>query len=71
LERAISFGGTHGGFSTIFASIGTVFAVQQNKGAFRYTLEKFEDVLSINGRENALRVTRPVNILCRNVLAKI
>ena len=41
------------------------------ESAFFYILENFEEFLSISGRENALRVTRLVNILCRNLLAKI
>ena len=41
------------------------------EGAFFYILENFEEFLSISGRENALRVIHLVNILCRNLLAKI
>ena len=36
-----------------------------------YILENFEEFLFISGRENALRVTRNVDIPCRNLLAII
>ena len=58
-------------FTLFFASIETVFVVEHNRGAFRYILEKYEEFLLISGRENALRVTRLVNILCKSLLAKI
>ena len=58
-------------FTLFFASIETVFVVEHNRGAFRYILEKFEEFLLISGRENALRVIRLVNILCKSLLAKI
>ena len=48
-----------------------VFFVEHIKGAFCYIVRNFEEFLSIRGRENALRVTCFVNILCRNLLAKI
>ena len=58
-------------FIPFFASIDTGFFVEHIKGAFCYIVENFEEFLSICGRENALRVTCLVNILCRNLLAKI
>ena len=58
-------------FELFIASIGMSFVTGNNKGAFRYIMGKFEDFLSISSRENALRVTRLVNMLCRNLLAKI
>ena len=58
-------------FELFIASIGKSFVTGNNKGAFRYIMGKFEDFLSISSRENALRVTRLVNMLCRNLLAKI
>ena len=53
-----------------FASIDTGFFVEHIKNAFCYIVENFEELLLISGRENALRVTSVVNILCRNLLAK-
>ena len=41
------------------------------EGAFFYILENFEEFLLISGRENALRVTRNVDIPCRNLLTII
>ena len=49
----------------------TRFFVEHVEGAFFYTLETFEEFLLISGRENALRVTRKVEIPCRNLLAII
>ena len=54
-----------------FASINTKFFVERIKGASFCIVENFEEFLSISGRENALRVTCLVNILGRNLLAKI
>ena len=47
------------------------FFVEHIEGANFYILENFEEFLSISGRENALRVTRNVDIPCGNLLAKI
>ena len=58
-------------FILFFASIDTGFFVEHIKGAFFYIVENFEEFLSICSRENALRVICLVNILCRNLLAKI
>ena len=58
-------------FILFFASIEMVLVVENIKCAFCYILEKFCGFLSFRARENALRVTRLVNILCRNLLAKI
>ena len=58
-------------FILFIASINTGFFMEHIKGAFFYILENFEEFLSISSRENALRVTRLVNILCKNSLAKI
>ena len=41
------------------------------RGRFFLYFGEFEEFLSISGRENALRVTCNVNVLCRNLLAKI
>ena len=57
-------------FILFFASIDTGFFVEHIKNAFCYIVENFEEFLLISGRENALRVTCLVNILCRNLLAK-
>ncbi len=70
---AISFGGT---LQRIFnyllhRSIDMSFVTENNKGDSRYIMGKFEDFLSFSSRENALRVTRLVNMLCRSLLAKI
>ena len=69
--RAILFGATHGGFYAIYCVNQHGVFVEHIEGAFFYILENFEEFLSISGRENALRVSRLVNILCRNLLAKI
>ena len=58
-------------FILFFASIHSEFFVERIKGAFCYIVGNFEEFLSISGRENALRVTHLVNILGRNLLAKI
>ena len=58
-------------FILFFASIEMVLVVENIKGACCYILEKCCGFFSISGRENALRVTRLVNILCRKLLAKI
>ena len=58
-------------FILVFASIDTGFFVEHIKGVFFYIVENFEEFLLISGRENALRVTCLVNILGRNLLAKI
>ena len=58
-------------FILFFASIDTRFFVELIKNAFCYIVENFEEFLLISGRENALRVTCLVNILCRNLLAEI
>ena len=58
-------------FILFIASINTVFFVEHIEGAFFYILENFEEFLLISGRENALRVTRNVDIPCRNLHAII
>ena len=58
-------------FQLFIASIDTIYVAGNNKGIFCYIQAKFEEFLSIIARENASRVTRLVNMLCRNLLEKI
>ena len=58
-------------FILFIGSINMGFFVEHIEGAFFYTLENFGEFLLISGRENALRVTRNVDIPCRNLLAII
>ena len=44
-------------FMLFFASIDPGFFVEHIKGAFCYSLENFEEFLSISDRENVLKVT--------------
>ena len=58
-------------FILFIASIHTGFLWNISRALFFYVLENFEEFLSISGQENVLRETRLVNILWRNLLAKI
>ena len=59
------------GFKLFIAPIDIFFLMELNKGAFCYILRKFEEFLSISGRENTSRVTRCQNVLCRICYGKI